>query len=567
MGIRLGVSRERGATDPGRLGQLFHCPGNLPESNYHASVRRTRAVAGAFLAGVLVLTLSSLPAYADDPASGDSLAAPATGASTDAGDLSSQQAQQALEQAEELGTPDIPAEATPAAETAHGRSATLTLTQLWRARPLLSGADRRSANRILARPMSGAFTRSDLFALNPDKATLDCTTSARFCIHYTTVGSDRSTAEFAARVARTMDQVYAALVGRLHYRAPASDAEPTASPSNPNGKFDVFLGNLGADGYYGYCAPEDGGRSYCALDNDFAEFAGGPDRALPVTAAHEFFHAIQFGYDAFEDTWLMEGSAVWAEDQVFDSLNDYTQFIRDSSAITQPGLPVDLDTLSGPHAIRVYSAMLFFNHLTETLGVDSMRRVWEAARGRRYSIQAVRKVVSARMSWSRFMARWSVWNTRPPGYGYSEHALLPAGRFRATRYLGLRARKTSAFTVRRDHLSAASYRFKVSRKSTKRQRIRFRIDGPRTSRGSVATVQMRWQNGRTTYAVARLKRDGDAVLTRPFGRGQVRMVIVTLINASTAMTRCGTNALTVYSCSGFGRYPHDLWRLSAKVIR
>ena len=44
--------------------------------------------------------------------------------------------------------------------------------------------------------------------------------------------------------------------------------------------------------------------AYCVLDNDFsaAEF-GYPDPTLPlrVTAAHEFFHAIQFAYDLYED--------------------------------------------------------------------------------------------------------------------------------------------------------------------------------------------------------------------------------------------------------------------------
>jgi hypothetical protein len=28
-----------------------------------------------------------------------------------------------------------------------------------------------------------------------------------------------------------------------------------------------------------------------------------------VTAAHEFFHAIQYGYDVSEDPWLMESTA------------------------------------------------------------------------------------------------------------------------------------------------------------------------------------------------------------------------------------------------------------------
>ena len=67
--------------------------------------------------------------------------------------------------------------------------------------------------------------------------------------------------------------------------------------------------------------------------------------------------------------------------------------------------------------------------------------------------------------------------------------------------------------------------------------------------------------------MVRLNRHGDAVVTRGFGRGQVQSAVVTLTNASTAMTKCGRTAVTVYSCSGVGRFRRDLWTLSATVLR
>jgi hypothetical protein len=39
-------------------------------------------------------------------------------------------------------------------------------------------------------------------------------------------------------------------------------------------------------------------------------------RPLKVTAAHEFFHAVQFAYDIGEDGWLMESTATWMEEHV-----------------------------------------------------------------------------------------------------------------------------------------------------------------------------------------------------------------------------------------------------------
>ena len=51
--------------------------------------------------------------------------------------------------------------------------------------------------------------------------------------------------------------------------------------------------------------------SYIHIDNDFAEpsysgvndYVARPLDAVRVTAAHEYFHAIHFGIDAFEYSW------------------------------------------------------------------------------------------------------------------------------------------------------------------------------------------------------------------------------------------------------------------------
>ena len=94
-------------------------------------------------------------------------------------------------------------------------------------------------------------------------------------------------------------------------------------------------------GLYGYCTSDDPSRrtaravsAYCVVDDDFArsQFSGSANglRALKVTAAHEFFHAVQFAFDWLEDLWLMEGTAAWIEDEVYDSVNDNIQYLRTS---------------------------------------------------------------------------------------------------------------------------------------------------------------------------------------------------------------------------------------------
>ena len=57
------------------------------------------------------------------------------------------------------------------------------------------------------------------------------------------------------------------------------------------------------------------------IDNDYAplQFPGTtPLTDLEVTLAHEYNHVLQFGYDAFQDTWFVESTATWMEDQVYD---------------------------------------------------------------------------------------------------------------------------------------------------------------------------------------------------------------------------------------------------------
>jgi hypothetical protein len=78
------------------------------------------------------------------------------------------------------------------------------------------------------------------------------------------------------------------------------------------------------------------------MENDFSassRYRFNPLDGARVTAAHEFFHAIQFAYDVFEyqgyddsnpgndKPWWMEASAVWMEDVVYDDVNDYVGYL------------------------------------------------------------------------------------------------------------------------------------------------------------------------------------------------------------------------------------------------
>ena len=141
--------------------------------------------------------------------------------------------------------------------------------------------------------------------------------------------------------------------------SPASSARVSASAAaaEPAVAREAKRTDVGADGLYGYCATDDPGASavgaaqkrevsaYCVVDDDFdpAQYpAATGEQALAVTAAHEFFHAVQFGYDWREDLWFMEGTAAWVEDEVYDDVNENVLYLLKASALRHPAVPVDL---------------------------------------------------------------------------------------------------------------------------------------------------------------------------------------------------------------------------------
>ena len=103
---------------------------------------------------------------------------------------------------------------------------------------------------------------------------------------------------------RQLNKVWQLEIDTMGYRKPLPD-----HGKGGNNKLDVYLKDVGPQGYYGYCTTERKAyrytySGYCVLDDDFDpdQFNGAPALdSLKVTAAHEFFHAVQYAYDAAED--------------------------------------------------------------------------------------------------------------------------------------------------------------------------------------------------------------------------------------------------------------------------
>ena len=167
----------------------------------------------------------------------------------------------------------------------------------------------------------------------------------------------------------------------------------------------MYLANIGFDGYYGFCTSDDPGSSsdrqvsaYCVLDNEFSmlEYGAPPLESLQVTAAHEFFHAVQFAYDYWDEIWFMEGTAAWAEELVHDEVDDNYRYLP-TSQLAKPWLPLDRTRDNAR-----YGSWVFWQFLTEAFGSAGspdptvVREVWERAEGRTPALDALATTTRAR---------------------------------------------------------------------------------------------------------------------------------------------------------------------------
>ena len=328
------------------------------------------------------------------------------------------------------------------------------------------------------------------------------------CVHYvaSTVDAPDLTDNSGNGVPDYVDRALA-ILNRVHrtyvqagYKRPRGDGARGGSTN----KVDVYLGDIDAGGLYGYCTTDEQRQgapydrwAYCVLDDDYANIPTNTAiENLQVTAAHEYFHAVQYAYDYLEDSWFLEATAAWVEDEMYDAVDDNRQYLR-RSPLTIPNRPMDqFRTDDGWH----YGVWIFFRYLTErypaskaglpTLVRDMLRRAdgTGAPRNDFYSWQAVNAVLRGRgSSAAAEFASFAAANRRPRAT-YSEGTALsyPAAPLAGSVQLTA-SRPNTAGQVVLDHLSSATVRLVprglVGRGLEAAAAARPRTVGPRVARG------------------------------------------------------------------------------------
>ena len=248
--------------------------------------------------------------------------------------------------------------------------ATDALRDLAIAVPALNRAERRRANELLRRP-SDKNDRG-YFGKEADDSPI-C--SGRFCIHFSKSRRNAPDSDaFLDEVVDSVAKTYAVENGPtgMNWRDAKSDGTRGAhNGRGGEGQVDVYITNLGSS-LYGYAAPDPGQRgpkrfAYLVLDNDYVGFPSPPIASLKVTVAHEYNHILQFGYDTFQDLWMFETTATWAEQKVYPAINDYLNYLP--VVARYPQLP-----LTGRD--KIYGEAVWNHWLEARYGPDVVRDAW-----------------------------------------------------------------------------------------------------------------------------------------------------------------------------------------------
>ncbi|MBD3320053.1 MAG: hypothetical protein GF350_03055 [Chitinivibrionales bacterium] len=205
--------------------------------------------------------------------------------------------------------------------------------------------------------------------------------------------------DFIDSIIAYMDTVYQKYVDAGYIMPPSDGTE------GGDEKYDIYFSTSDAgDGVYGFVAFETeigdnpkssgvtetmAGTSFMVLRSEYSTMGDTPDEirnAIRTTCAHEFFHAIQYGYHSEWNGFFSEIAAVWGEEFVFPGADNNFQYISNRYQNTDIPLNIlneETDSIATDLYDYAYDAWyggwLFLQYITEAFGDSIVRTMYDNA--------------------------------------------------------------------------------------------------------------------------------------------------------------------------------------------
>ncbi|MDB4897805.1 MAG: hypothetical protein JWN15_4067 [Firmicutes bacterium] len=351
------------------------------------------------------------------------------------------------------------------------------------------------------------------------------TPAGHFAVHYYNSGTDTSTLAYAQELGGYFEQSWSYYSGHGY-----------SLPSSP---FKVYVKDLGT-GLYGVAYS--GGifsDPYIEVNKNFAwappnnDPAGTAKGAMKVTAAHEFFHQVQYatlsGPSRAGESWWLESTATFMEDEVFDYVNDYYNYLPTFYSNTNRSL----DTIGGG-----YETVLINKLLKESYNGGNADVVKDVMNGiglftsAEESMNAVLTGKGANMKDG--FQRFALWNlmtgSRAGGGYYAEAAQYPTfSNFQGNYTLGPANAAHRNITANVPKLAA--HYFRITPEAAQTVGKSMTVEVQRASDAGLATVVVRRPSGATEVTPVTFGADNKGkVKVNKFKASNVTEVVLVMSN-------------------------------------
>lgn len=232
-------------------------------------------------------------------------------------------------------------------------------------------------------------SRALSFAIRPNTEFHYVSPDRYFRLHYDTLDGmetppvptedldSNSIPDFVQDMADYADSAWRQIVLNLGYQRPPSDGT-LGGDSLYDIYFDQFQYYGVTNGDFAADSAWDDWASHIVLHRNFEGFPSNQDPegsrkgSMKVAIAHELFHAVQYYYDGYLDTWWAEQTAVWVEDEVHPEIHDNYNYF--DHFWTQP----ELSILDATELLHPYGLFIWPKFLTQFVDYGVVKDIIEA---------------------------------------------------------------------------------------------------------------------------------------------------------------------------------------------